>query len=99
VRLHALTRADVTTRNQRKAERLSFAYDDLEARIAKLREQEELDALRPDLSGEEIMEILDLKPGPEVGKARNFLMELRLEEGALGAEEAKSRLLQWWQAR
>ena len=62
-------------------------------------EQEELDALRPDLSGEEIMELLDLKPGPDVGKARNFLMELRLEEGALGPEEAKSRLLQWWQAR
>ena len=99
IRLHALTRADVTTRNKRKAERLSFAYDDLEARIAKLREQEELDALRPDLSGEEIMQILDLKPGPEVGKARNFLMELRLEEGPLGAEEAKSRLLQWWSDR
>jgi poly(A) polymerase len=96
VRLHALTRADVTTRNKRKAERLSFAYDDLEFRIAKLREQEELDALRPDLSGEEIMQILDLKPGPDVGKARNFLMELRLEEGALGPDEAKSRLLQWW---
>ena len=99
LRLHALTRADVTTRNKRKAERLSFAYDDLEHRIAKLREQEELDALRPDLTGEEIMELLDLKPGPDVGKARNFLMELRLEEGALGPEEAKSRLLQWWQAR
>jgi poly(A) polymerase len=99
IRLHALTRADVTTRNKRKAERLSFAYDDLEARIAKLREQEELDALRPDLSGEEIMQILDLKPGPEVGKARNFLMEMRLEEGPLGAEEAKSRLLQWWSER
>jgi poly(A) polymerase len=96
VRLHALTRADVTTRNKRKAERLAFAYDDLESRIAKLREQEELDALRPDLSGEEIMQILDLKPGPDVGKARNFLMELRLEEGALGPDEAKSRLLQWW---
>jgi len=99
IRLHALTRADVTTRNMRKAERLSFAYDDLELRIAKLREQEELDALRPDLSGEEIMQILDLKPGPDVGKARNYLMELRLEEGALGAEEAKSRLLQWWSER
>jgi poly(A) polymerase len=96
VRLHALTRADVTTRNKRKAERLAFAYDDLEFRIAKLREQEELDALRPDLSGEEIMQILDLKPGPDVGKARNFLMELRLEEGALGPDEARSRLLQWW---
>jgi len=98
-RLHALTRADVTTRNKRKADRLSFAYDDLENRIAALREQEELDSLRPDLSGEEIMEILGLKPSREVGEARAFLMELRLEEGALGAEVAKERLLAWWSSR
>jgi len=98
-RLHALTRSDVTTRNQRKADRLSHAYDDLEHRIAALREQEELDALRPDLSGEDIMRILDLKPGREVGEARNFLMELRLEEGSLGADEAEKRLLAWWSAR
>ena len=98
-RLHGLTRADVTTRNKRKADRLSFAYDDLENRIAALREQEELDSLRPDLSGEEIMEILGLKPSREVGEARAFLMELRLEEGALGAEVAKERLLAWWSSR
>ena len=98
-RLHALTRADVTTRNKRKADRLSFAYDDLENRIAALREQEELDSLRPDLSGEEIMEILGLKPSREVGDARAFLMELRLEEGALGPEVAKERLLAWWSSR
>ncbi len=98
-RLHALTRSDVTTRNQRKADRLSHAYDDLEQRIAALREQEELDSLRPDLSGEEIMSILNLKPGREVGEARDFLMELRLEEGALGAVEAQKRLLAWWSAR
>lgn len=98
-RLHALTRADVTTRNKRKADRLSFAYDDLENRIAALREQEELDSLRPDLSGEEIMEILGLKPSREVGEARAFLMELRLEEGALGPEVAKERLLDWWSSR
>ena len=98
-RLHALTRADVTTRNKRKADRLSFAYDDLETRIAALREQEELDALRPDLSGEEIMEILGLRPGREVGEARSFLMELRLEEGSIGAEAAKERLLAWWASR
>jgi poly(A) polymerase len=98
-RLHALTRADVTTRNKRKAERLSFAYDDLENRIAALREQEELDSLRPDLSGEEIMELLGLKPSREVGEARAFLMELRLEEGALGPEVAKERLLAWWSSR
>ena len=98
-RLHGLTRADVTTRNRRKADRLSFAYDDLEARIKALAEQEELDAIRPDLSGEEIMEILGIKPGREVGEARNFLLELRLEEGPLGADEAKSRLLLWWSNR
>ena len=98
-RLHALTRADVTTRNKRKADRLSFAYDDLERRINALREQEELDALRPDLSGEEIMELLGIKPGREVGEARNFMMELRLEEGSLSKDEAKSRLLAWWSTR
>ena len=98
-RLHALTRADVTTRNKRKADRLSFAYDDLENRIAALREKEELDSLRPDLSGEEIMAILDLKPSPEVGEARAFLMELRLEEGSIGPEAAKERLLTWWSSR
>jgi poly(A) polymerase len=98
-RLHALTRSDVTTRNQRKADRLSHAYDDLELRIAALREQEEIDSIRPDLSGEDIMRILDLKPGREVGEARNFLLELRLDEGALDAEEAEQRLLAWWSAR
>ncbi|CAB4636100.1 unannotated protein [freshwater metagenome] len=99
LRLHALTRADVTTRNQKKADRLSHAYDDLEKRIGVIMEQEELNALRPDLSGEDIMRILDLKPSPEVGKAYNFLMELRLEEGELGPEEAERRLLDWWRAR
>ncbi len=98
-RLHVLTRSDVTTRNQRKAERLSHAYDDLEQRIAALQEQEELDSIRPDLSGEDIMRILDLKPGREVGEARNFLMELRLDQGQLGAEEAEKRLLAWWSGR
>ena len=98
-RLHALTRADVTTRNKRKADRLAHAYDDLEARIAAVLEQEELSALRPDLSGEDIMRILDLKPSPEVGAAYRFMMELRLEEGVLGPEEAEKRLLAWWKSR
>ena len=98
-RLHALTRADVTTRNQRKADRLSHAYDDLEQRIATLREQEQIDAMRPDLSGEDIMRILDLKPSPIIGEAYRFLLELRLDEGALGPEEAEKRLLAWWSAR
>jgi poly(A) polymerase len=99
LRLHALTRADVTTRNKRKADRLAHAYDDLEHRIAVIQEQEELNSLRPDLSGEQIMAILDLRPGREVGEAYKFLMELRLEEGPVGPEEAEKRLLAWWHSR
>jgi poly(A) polymerase len=98
-RLHIVTRADVTTRNQRKADRLAHAYDDLEKRIAILREQEELDAMRPDLNGEQIMQTLGIPPGREVGEAYNFLLEIRLDEGELGEEAAKKRLLEWWQAR
>jgi poly(A) polymerase len=99
VRLHALTRADVTTRNKRKADRLAHAYDDLEQRIAVIAEQEQLDAMRPDLSGEDIMRILDLKPSREVGEAYNYLLELRIEEGQLGPDEAEKRLLAWWNSR
>ena len=96
VRLHILTRSDVTTRNRRKAEILSHAYDDLEARIEKVMAEEELNAMRPDLSGEEIMEILDITAGPKVGKAYKYLLELRIENGPFGPEEAKKRLLEWW---
>jgi poly(A) polymerase len=99
LRLHALTRADVTTRNKRKADRLAHAYDDLEQRIAVIAEQEQLDAMRPDLSGEDIMRILDLKPSRTVGEAYNYLLELRIEEGPLGPDEAEKRLLAWWAAR
>ena len=94
--LHILTRADVTTRNQKKAARLQGAYDELENRIAFLREQEELDSMRPELDGEEIMAALDLRPGPQVGKAYRFLLDLRLDEGVVGKEEATARLIQWW---
>jgi poly(A) polymerase len=94
-RLHALTRADCTTRNARKAARLAAAYDALEARIEVLREQEELDKIRPELDGNEIMRILGLKPGPLVGKAYNFLLELRLSEGMVGQERATAELLAW----
>ena len=89
----------MTTRNQRKADRLAHAYDDLEKRIAVLREQEELDSMRPDLNGEQIMEILGISPSREVGEAYNYLLEIRLDEGELGEEEAKKRLLEWWQSR
>lgn len=98
-RLHMLTRADVTTRNRRKADRLAFAYDDLEARIRELQEQEELDAVRPDLNGEQVMSALGIRPGREVGQAMKFLLELRLDEGPLGEEEATRRLLAWWAGR
>ena len=94
-RLHALTRADCTTRNTRKAARLAAAYDALEARIETLREQEQLDAIRPDLNGDDIMRILGVKPGPVVGRAWNFLRELRLEQGPLGAEQATAELVAW----
>jgi poly(A) polymerase len=97
--LHLLTRADCTTRNQKKAEGLAKTYDQLEARIALLMEQEELNKIRPDLSGEQIMEILSIKPSPAVGKAYDFLLELRLEHGPLGEEKAKAELLTWWKVQ
>jgi poly(A) polymerase len=94
-RLHALTRADCTTRNKAKAARLARAYDGLEERIAELGKQEELAQLRPDLDGNEIMEILGLPPGPVVGRALRFLLDLRIERGPLGREEAIQELLRW----
>jgi poly(A) polymerase len=94
-RLHALTRADCTTRNARKAARLAAAYDALEARIEVLAEQEELDKIRPELDGTEIMSLLGLKPGPLVGKAWNYLLEVRLEQGELGRERVTAELLRW----
>jgi len=98
-RLHILTRADVTTRNKRKASRLAGAYDDLEKRIADLREQEQLDAMRPELDGNQIQEILEIGPGREIGEAYKFLLDLRLDEGMLGPEVAEQRLREWWAAR
>jgi poly(A) polymerase len=98
-RLHKLTRSDCTTRNKRKAAALSRAYDGLEERIAQLQEQEELDAIRPDLDGNQIMEILGIKPGPEVGQAYKHMLELRLEHGPMGHDEAVTALKEWWAAR
>ncbi len=95
-RLHKLTRADCTTRNKRKALVLSATYDELEARIAVLMEQEELGSIRPDLDGNDIMEILSLKPGPEVGKAYNHMLNVRLDKGPLSRDEAVAELHQWW---
>ena len=98
-RLHVLTRADSTTRNRRKAERLARTYDDLEARIERLAEAEELGAMRPDLDGNQIMEILGVGPGREVGEAYRHLLELRMDEGPLGEERAREELLAWWARR
>ncbi|MEW2396522.1 CCA tRNA nucleotidyltransferase [Streptomyces sp. NPDC046862] len=95
-RLHQLTRSDCTTRNKRKANALSRAYDGLEERIAQLQEQEELDAIRPDLDGNQIMEILGVGPGPVVGQAYKFMLELRLENGPMGHDAAVSALKEWW---
>ncbi len=97
--LHRLTRADVTTRNRRKARMLSRAYDELEARIDHLAEQEEIGKIRPDLDGNTIMELLGIPPGREVGEAYKHLLELRMEHGPLGAERAEQELRAWWEAR
>lgn len=97
--LHVLTRADCTTRNQKKADRLARTYDELESRIDRLAEEEELAAIRPDLDGAEVMELLNLKPSREIGQALDFLLELRLEHGPLGKERATQELLNWWKSR
>lgn len=98
-RLHKLVRADCTTRNKRRAARLQASYDRLEARIAELAAQEDLARVRPDLDGNQIMELLDIPAGPQVGEAWRFLKELRLERGPLTTEEATAELLDWWRGR
>ena len=95
VHLHVLTRADCTTRNKRKADQLAATYDSLETRIQELMEQEELNRIRPDLDGQQIMELLGIKPSRLVGEAYDFLLELRMERGPLGAEVATAELLKW----
>ena len=97
--LHVLTRADCTTRNIKKAERLSRIYDSLEVRIEALMEEEELSKIRPDLDGGQVMELLQIKPSADVGKALDFLMELRMEHGPLGQERATQELMEWWRSR
>ena len=89
-RLHVLTRADCTTRNAKKADRLRRTYDDLESRIARLSEEEELASIRPDLDGSQIMEILGIPPGPDVGKAYRFLLDLRLDNGPMTEDAARA---------
>ncbi|MQA86463.1 MAG: CCA tRNA nucleotidyltransferase [Streptosporangiales bacterium] len=94
-RLHLLTRADCTTRNRRKAEALARAYDHLERRIARLEKEEELAKIRPELDGNQIMEILGIEQGPLVGKAYRYLLELRIERGPLGFDAVRDELLRW----
>jgi len=95
-RLHLLTRSDCTTRNRRKAAALAAAYDSLEVRIAALREQEELDAVRPELNGNQIAQALGIEPGPVLGKAYKHLLAYRLDNGPVGEEAARAELLRWW---
>jgi poly(A) polymerase len=97
-RLHLLVRSDCTTRNRRKAVAQERAYRELEERIARLAEEEELARIRPDLDGNEIMAILGLPPGPLVGRAYRHLLDLRMERGPLGAEQAREELLRWARA-
>jgi poly(A) polymerase len=98
-RLHKLTRADCTTRNRRRAMALQRSYDSLEQRIAELAAQEQIDAVRPELDGQAIMALLGVTPGPVVGEAYRFLLDLRLDRGPLGEEAARTALLAWWAAR
>jgi poly(A) polymerase len=98
-RLHKLVRADCTTRNKRRAASLQATYDDLENRIARLAEQEDLARVRPDLDGNAIMELLGIPAGPQVGQAWAYLKELRLDRGPLSREDAEKELLAWWSAR
>jgi poly(A) polymerase len=97
--LNELTRCDCTTRNVRKAKMLADRMDALEERIAELREREELEAVRPDIDGNRVMELLGVPPGRDVGDALKMLLEARLDEGPLGEAEAERRLMAWWAER
>jgi poly(A) polymerase len=96
-RLNELTRADCTTRNPRKVKALADRMDELELRLADLRRREELDAIRPEIDGAQVMEILGVPPGPTVGRALSFLLEIRLEEGLIGQDAVVERLQRWWE--
>jgi len=98
-RLHKLTRADCTTRNRRRAMTLQRAYDSLEQRIDVLAAEEELASIRPDLDGRAIMDILQIPPGPVVGEAYQFLLDLRLDRGPMSRELATEALQAWWAVR
>ncbi len=94
-----MTRADCTTRNEQRVRELEARMDELELRLAELAERESLDAIRPEIDGEQVMAELGLKPGRDVGKALAFLLEVRLDEGLVGDEEIRRRLLAWWETQ
>ncbi len=98
-RLNELTRCDCTTRNQSKVRDLGLRMDELERRLAELREREELDSIRPEVDGVAVMEHLGIPPGPDVGAALDYLLQIRLDEGLLGADEIMRRLDHWWAVR
>lgn len=98
-RLNALTRADVTTGNPRKAARIQRRVDELEQRVAELRQREEIESVRPAIDGNQIMQHLGIRPGPLVGEAWNHLLEVRLEQGPMSEAEALAELDRWWQQR
>ena len=98
-RLNELTRSDCTTRNAARARSLAARMDELERRLGEIEEKEALDSMRPELDGTEVMEILEMDPGRAVGEALAYLLEIRLEEGLIGKDEARKRLLAWWQSR
>jgi poly(A) polymerase len=97
--LNHLQRCDCTTRNKRKAAALGRRIDELEARIAELRAQEELDSIRPPLDGRQVMEILGVEPGPVIGEALDYLLDVRLDEGPIDEADATRRLVEWATAR
>lgn len=96
--LNTLVRCDVTTRNEKKARQIQNRIDELEERIAALREQEELDSIRPPIDGNRVMEILDIPPGPQVGEVMDMLLEYRLDEGPYDEDEAERLVREWWES-
>jgi poly(A) polymerase len=97
--LNELTRADCTTRNERRVKELEARMDELEVRLSELNERETLSAIRPELDGDQVMALLDLRPSRAVGEALEFLLEIRLEEGLIGEDAARERLVAWWNGR
>ena len=97
-RLNRLTRADATTQNKRKAMVFSSAMDEMEQRVRDLKEKEDFDAIRPDLNGDEIMQLLGIDPGPLVGKAYKHMLEYRLDNGPVERDVAVAELNRWQQA-